>query len=268
MISDSDFNFFQNLIVADQEQLKKQLVKILNKRYETVIESDKYIYAIGNIDIALMAHLDTVFSEKNKRVFCDKEQEIFWSPDGLGADDRAGVYAILEILIKHKMRPHVIFTLDEEIGGVGAQELAKIKNPFENLKYIIQLDRRGQNDSVFYKCHNEEFESYINSFGFETNIGSYSDISFVCPAWGIAGVNLSVGYENEHTYAEYLNFNFLNFTIQKVVDMLKAASNASIFEYKTSMEICDLCGSKATIKSDKYGISLCQNCWEVLSWKN
>ena len=268
MITLSTKNLFTDLAKMSQEDLKANLVKFLKKHYKTVVEAPYYVYAIGDIDIALMAHLDTVFTEsKEKRIFCDEENEIIWSPEGLGADDRAGVFAILKIVTKHKMRPHVVFTLDEEVGGTGARELAKIKNPFENLKYIIQLDRRGQNDSVFYKCNSKEFEFYINSFDFETNIGTYSDISFVCPAWGIAGVNLSVGYENEHTNAEYLNLHYLNLTIQKVVEMLKHSSKISTFKYQED-NVCDLCGKEAVVRFDNYNLSLCHDCWEVLGWRN
>ena len=275
MITQSEYEFFSKIAVVDQKHLKTQLTKMLQKRYDTVIENEKFIYAIGDIDIALMAHLDTVFPEKEKNIFCDREREIFWSPEGLGADDRAGVYAILEILIKYKKRPHVIFTLDEELGGIGAKELAKIKNPFSNLKYIIQLDRRGKDDCVFYNCDNEEFEKYIESFGFVTNLGSYSDISFVCPAWKIAGVNLSVGYENEHSYMEYLNFTILKATIQKVLNMLDAANEASIFKYCTSNYECAMCG-KAVSKhsgimaelSDGNKYYFCPKCAEVLTWNS
>lgn len=45
-----------------------------------------------------------------------------WSPQLLGSDDRAGVYAIIQI-IEAGYKPHVIFTTDEEIGAVGAQKL-------------------------------------------------------------------------------------------------------------------------------------------------
>lgn len=59
-----------------------------------------------------------------------------WSPQGLGADDRAGIFAIIQI-IKSGLRPHIILTTDEEVGGVGADLLSKNGNPFADLRYII-----------------------------------------------------------------------------------------------------------------------------------
>lgn len=104
------------------------------------------------------------------------------------------------------------------------------KNPVE-LKYIIQLDRRGDNDCVFYDCWNEEFMNYIMQFGYEMALGSFSDISTICPAWDIAGVNLSIGYRDEHTYGERLYLNPLMRTIEKVEKMLEDIDNVPMFKY-------------------------------------
>ena len=165
--------------------------------------------------------MDTVFSQKPSQIFGDKERHVLWSPQGLGADDRAGIFAILQIL-SDGFKPHIIFTEDEEKGGIGASILAKKKNPFKDLRYIIELDRSGNNDCVFYYCDNKEFIKYIKSFGFEFDYGTYSDICDICPAWNVAGVNLSIGYFHEHSLGEYLRTDILYNTIKKVEDMLQA----------------------------------------------
>ena len=36
-----------------------------------------------------------------------------------------------------------------------------------DLKYIIELDRRGSDDCVFYQCDNHEFDAYVEKFGFQ-----------------------------------------------------------------------------------------------------
>ena len=90
-----------------------------------------------------------------------------------------------------------------------------------DLKYIIELDRRGSIDCVFYECDNPDFEEYVEDFGFVTAWGTFSDISIICPAWGIAGVNLSIGYEDEHSYIERLNIGHMLATIKKVANMLE-----------------------------------------------
>jgi hypothetical protein len=173
--------------------------------------------------------MDTVFPRPVINLYYDQNAQVLWSTEGLGADDRAGIYAILKI-ISDGFKPSIIFTTDEEQGGVGACALAEKECPIPNLKYIIQLDRRGKDDCVFYDCANTEFITYIESFGFKTQTGSFSDISFLCPRWNVCGVNLSVGYENEHSYSEILNLQFLFNTIKKVKTML-SENNIPEFEY-------------------------------------
>ena len=219
--------FFQ----LKQPQLMKAMKHYLNMKYENVISTKEYLIAVGEIPVALVAHLDTVFKEPPHDIFYDRVKNVMWSPDGLGADDRAGVYAIVQIL-KSGLRPTVIFTTDEELGCLGAETLAEqVKTPPADLKYIIQLDRRGSNDCVFYSCDNPEFDAYVESFGFVTNFGSFSDISTICPAWKIAGVNLSIGYYDEHSVSETLYVGQMYDTIRKVKHMLEAAIDAPKFEY-------------------------------------
>lgn len=94
--------------------------------------------------------------------------------------------------------------------------------PFAGPKYLIELDRQGSIDAVFYDCNTADFKSYISSFGFKEAQGSFSDISFLMSEWNICAVNLSIGYRDEHTYAETLHFDDLFETVRKVKNMLKA----------------------------------------------
>ena len=92
--------------------------------------------------------------------------------------------------MQHK--PYILFTEDEEVGGVGAKKFAAAydKNEIEpiDVKYLIELDRKGCNDMVFYECDNEEFEKYIGKFGWDSRYGTYSDICSVAPVIGKAAV--------------------------------------------------------------------------------
>lgn len=221
--------FFQ----LSQENLLKIMGRYLKSKYETVYYTKEYVAAVGDIPVALVAHLDTVFDKPPVDIFYDRVKNVMWSPDGLGADDRAGVYAIVQ-LIKKGLRPTIIFTTDEEKGALGAEALI-MDHPtaITDLKYIVQLDRRGNSDCVFYNCNNLEFEDFIEEYGFVTTYGSFSDISVICPAWGIAGVNLSIGYVDEHSYSELLYVGSMLATIKKVEKMLKEAKLEKIksFEY-------------------------------------
>ena len=232
-----DYTIFQNIAQLPQDKLLKSLAKILKTKYsaKSIITTPEYILAEGNIPIMLVAHLDTVFPQPPKDIYYDSQKQVMWSPQGLGADDRAGVFSIIKI-IKQGYKPHICFMTDEEIGSRGAVFMIRdLPQPPFDIKYIIELDRQGANDCVFYSCDNEEFEEYVESFGFVTDWGTFSDISEICPKWKIAGVNLSVGYFNEHSIGETLHTNFMYSTIKKVCKMLDAADKAPSFEYKEDM---------------------------------
>ena len=232
-----DYDLFTVIAQSTQVKLKKMLYKILKRHYTNIENTQDYILAKGDIPIALVAHMDTVFKLPPEKIYFDRSEGVMWSPDGLGADDRAGVFLILKILqnVKKDKKPTIIFTTDEECGCIGATELvADFQTVPYDLKYIIQLDRRGKIDCVFYDDINEEFEKYVESFGFESNWGTLSDISIICPSWGVSGVNLSVGYEDEHQEIETLHIKYLYLTLQKVLMMLNDVDNAQYFKYEGS----------------------------------
>jgi hypothetical protein len=216
-----------------QNRLLKVMDKFLRTKYDKVFCTKDYVIAVGDIPVALVAHMDTVFATPPENIFYDRVKNVMWSPDGLGADDRAGVYSIVQIL-KEGLKPSIILTTEEERGGIGASKiLSDFPKPPMDLKYLIELDRHGSLDCVFYDCDNPEFEEYVETFGFVTAWGTFTDISILCPGWGIAGVNLSIGYEDEHSYSELLYVGRMFSTIKKVIKMLEAASDEEVkqFEY-------------------------------------
>ena len=86
------------------------------------------------------------------------------SPQGIGGDDRCGVYMILQII--NEVRCHVLFCEDEETGGNGARAFAGSGIQMD-VNYIVEMDRRGNNDAVFYDCSNPEFTEFVCAFGFQ-----------------------------------------------------------------------------------------------------
>lgn len=191
----------------------------------------EYIYVEGDPYIMLVAHMDTVFPVPPQEIYYDAALNAMISPTGLGADDRAGLFAIAEI-VKKGYKPTILLTQGEETGGRGALKfLTQYPEAPKEMKYIVELDRQGEKDCVFYNCDNQEFETFVESYGFEHDWGTFTDISHICPKWGVAGVNLSVGYFREHTTAEVLYIDCLYATIDKVTRMLTEISKAPKFEY-------------------------------------
>lgn len=259
--------------------IKQLMLKTLQNYYnaDNIVtdENTNYIIAKGNIPVALVAHMDTVFSFPAYEFFHDKAANVLWSPQGLGADDHAGLVAILSILTEHYL-PHIILTDKEEIGGTGALQLIQDypSIPFDNLKFIIELDRQGEKDCVFYNCKNKDFEKYIEAFGFETAQGTFTDISIICPVWGIAGVNLSIGYFHEHSLGEYLNLNYYKNTVNRVKNILDNVLNTNCPRYKYIPAKTTFCNSEhyqtSSAAYDVSSLFVCSSCgkqydyWDIV----
>ena len=266
------FEILENIIKKDPLQLYESMANILRKCYgaNNIIQGDEFIYAQGETPIMLVAHMDTVFPKVPQELFWDKEKNVLWSPWGAGFDDRAGVFAIYLLLAYH-YRPSVLLTLGEEAGGYGAIEAGEIIHPIEGVKYVVELDRRGEKDCVFYDEENEDFKNYIKSFGFVEADGIFSDICLLAPAWGLPCVNLSIGYQDEHTYSERLYCNHFFATLEKVRKMLIEADKAPQFYSElTPFFFCDYC-HKPVYRNDeamfidtskRSTLCLCRNCYD------
>lgn len=229
-----EFKMMSEIFKAREQTLRKVMQSLVQRCYpkDKIYATKDYVYAVGDIPIGLIAHLDTVHPLPPREIFHDQEQRVIWSPQGIGADDRAGVYAIFS-LIQEGFRPSIVLCTQEEVGGLGADSLIQdIPEPRGDLSFLIELDRCGHDDMVFYGCDNPDFEDYIESFGFKYQNGSFSDISVIAPAWGVAAVNLSIGYEDEHTYSERLYYGRMFDTINKVRKILEAEEiSPHRFEY-------------------------------------
>ena len=223
--NDKDRRTFQQLCHLSERGVLSLVRDVLSQRYEhdKIVATPSFVYAFGDIPVALVAHADTVFRipPALDNFFYDQDRDVIWNPDGMGADDRAGVFAIIQLLKRFRLKPHVIITTGEESGCIGAGKLIAHMVQFkEPLKFMIQLDRRNRKDAVYYDCNNPEFEKFITPFGFKTEWGTFTDISVLAPVWGVAAVNLSVGYEDEHHEIERLHVDWLYETIDKVAKIL------------------------------------------------
>lgn len=177
---------------------------------------ERYVYIPGTRQdrVLLLAHVDTVWDEnylhtrlETTPVFAENLMKGSNAAVGLGADDRAGC-ALLWLL---KDSGHSLLIFDgEEHGHGGAKLLPKsnkrLLREINRHRYMISLDLQGKdcchyhgilNSRAFQRYIEEQFAPKVLSFKAGT------DISFV--ARGACGVNLSIGYERQHSAAEYLS---------------------------------------------------------------
>ena len=219
---------------------QSQLFSMLHKTYQNraIGRKGKFLLVRGDAPILLLAHLDTVHKEPVRVIRRKQGGNILTSPQGIGGDDRCGVYALVCSYERAKKKPWMLFTCDEEIGGIGAKAFAdayrkkQFPTELDEVKMLVEIDRRGSHDAVYYSCSNEDFESYITSKGFHTEYGSFSDISILAPAMGVAAVNLSSGYYNAHTTEEYINCKHLEAVMEKVAEIIEDAARDEVPRYE------------------------------------
>lgn len=235
----TDFPFLVELCKLSQHELTRFLpMKLSDYGYKNIIVEDGYIYAKGEVPVLLTAHMDTVHKQRIIDYYetIKDGKHILTSPQGIGGDDRCGIYIILQIIQKFKCS--VLFCEDEEIGAIGSSRFCKTKfiEDVGDLNYIIGLDREGYKDAVFYDCNNPKFTDYIiKNTGFTKEFGSFSDISIIAPMCGVSAVNLSCGYYFAHSKSEQIIVEDMLNTIEVVKELLKCKSEK--FEYIEDKEL-------------------------------
>ncbi len=233
----SEIAKFINLCKLSQKKMKLHLAAVLSDYYEIVVYEDGFIYAKGTDPVLLTAHMDTVhtISVQKAKIKKKKGKTIISSPQGIGGDDRCGIYMILNILETTDYRPSILFCEDEEIGGIGSNKFCKTEyaEDLKTLKFFAELDRANANDAVFYDCGNKDFQTFVcETTDFKENFGSFSDISHLSPATDVASVNLSCGYYKQHTLDEYVVFEEMENAIQATIKLIEAANDVEQFDYQ------------------------------------
>jgi len=196
--------------------------------------SKDYVF-IPSIDpnpMMIVAHVDTVRSKPLLPSGLAYQNGVFSTCDGdaLGADDRAGVYAVLRLremcLAEGVQMPHILLTDGEESGGIGVRACIKdgVLAPWmDDVTLMLEFDRAGADEAVTYSGDlPPKTKEYLKSWGWRLGHGSYTDIATLITEYETPGVNLSVGYYNQHTDKETLVVRHLEGTIETAFRMLKS----------------------------------------------
>lgn len=283
--------------------------------YMKVVIDKKWILMIPRgVDAfpLLTCHLDVVGDDRamkyrKKKYNIDSNYVVSLTDDDkkhfscLGGDDRCGV-SIACGLIPKNLGYGFLFTTDEEIGGLGVKSFvdSMIVNRDDtyditkDITCIISLDRRspkGEDEVATYGYDNKELLKVFTDRGYTEGMGSYTDCVDISEAYNIACVNLSVGYDNEHTTSEviylynmYHTFNVLNdkqLVLELTKDTYKAEvsdyyddiyslSEHTLDEYNTFTRVsCDVCGAHAPLYSSVHYGTVCKECVkEFFEWSN
>lgn len=162
---------------------------------------------------------------------------------GLGADDKNGIFICLECLRIYDVLK-VAFFVGEEIGCVGSSQVDL--EFFSDCRFIIEPDRRGGNDlitSMF--CGDVCSKDFIDAigadaFGYKEAEGTITDVGELAERGvGISCINLSCGYYDAHTDREYTVFSELENCLELVCYIIKNCTDVYPYEYEYVMSKYD-----------------------------
>lgn len=263
---------FIDVLTKTQSEMLAWLPEVLADYGYQIKVTDYMIQAISTEESqpCLVAHLDTINTKRKNSGYSygtyyqtttvtstekDRtpeeedilvtERYILLSPECkssiqcLGADDRVGVKTILDIL-ETGLRPHILFTTDEEVGCVGSRKAVE-ENALEGLKMasmLIQIDRgvheRSWHEMVTYdfdpESHKEIFDELRKTYTMAT--GSYTDVAVLGPHLDKPIVNVSASYMHEHTTDEFINLDAYKYNTQGLIKFIEWAQKQDTSEWK------------------------------------
>ena len=238
------------LLLLSQEELYARIDDIYAPMYEKEVFEGSLIFKPKNVEMypLICTHLDTINTHRDYKLTKDDialydTGEIKLHPSSqavcLGGDDRCGVFLALELMAKGV--PYAFgFFLDEEVGGIGSDNYSTIIDT-THITALVGLDRRGYNDVALYGYDNQELTEIFTKQGYKEAMGTFTDASNLAGVCGLACINLSIGYYNEHTPNEQIHFSETENTLNmlhkpEVIEAL--ASKQYLAETKQNTSNC------------------------------
>jgi len=189
----------------------------------------------GNADSypCIAAHLDQVQDGHSKDFEVVEGRDVVFGyshksreQQGLGADDKNGIWIALECLREYSDLK-VAFFVGEEVGCQGSSRCDL--SFFSDCKYIIQPDRMHGSDLITSMwcgdvCSEQFIEAitpYAVKHGYKENEGSVTDVGeLVERGVGISCLNLSCGYYNPHHDDEFTVLSELDNCLHLVCEII------------------------------------------------
>lgn len=194
---------------------EKELFHLLNKDLKEDEFGNLFI-KIGESDVMFTSHLDT--ATKALSVVNHIFDGNIIKTDGksiLGADDKAGV-TIMLYMIEHNIPGLYYFFLGEEVGCIGSKKVANVQkvNKIPGINKVISFDRRGTNSIITFQSSkrscsdkfgdalSKELNDINSTFSYKNDKNGILTDSIQFTSIYPECTNISVGYQNEHTFNE------------------------------------------------------------------
>ncbi len=239
---------------------------------------DKYgnLYAVkGEAESypCIVAHLDQVGHVNHSKDFrCIETRDIIFGYsaknhrfENCGFDDKVGIWIALECLKKYDCLKVAFFR--EEETGCGGSSNAEMSF-FENSRYVLQCDRRGNSDIItnisFTDLCSEKFIEDIEpeKWGYQATNGMMTDVlELKEKGLGVSAINLSCGYFSPHTEEEIVVkhdvqkcLRFVEHIIETCVETYPHVSSDDYwdgyYQYEMEDELYEILSNDPALSSD------------------
>lgn len=186
---------------------------------------------IGNVFITkgiterypcVAAHLDEIHAPSEREVVVEGDRiftvDRLWNRTGCGADDKNGLWAVMNLLRSEPVMKAALFVQEERSGEIAGCRGAKACNLafFDDVKYILECDRKGSSDVVstgkgdIRLCDDFIPKELLAKYGYKMVKGGKTDVvELKMRGLGIPVCNISCGYYDAHKNSEYTKFSEL-----------------------------------------------------------
>ncbi len=213
---------------SGMEERMKSFVLDCVSDVELRVETDK----IGNLFITkgeselypcIAAHLDEIHSPREREVVVEGDKiytvDRLWNRVGCGADDKNGLWVIINLLHSEPVLKVALFVQEERTGDIAGCRGARACDLsfFNDVKFVLECDRKGNSDVVYIGKDNTllcepDFipKHLLSEYGYKMVKGGKTDVvELKMRGLDIPVCNISCGYYDAHKNSEYTMFSQL-----------------------------------------------------------
>ena len=239
-----EFDLLKQLyLIHSPSGSEKKLRKFIKDWIRRNVPAAHYVVDnIGNLYVVkgdaenypcIVAHMDQVQKEHSHDFQVVETKDVLFGfslknvqLEGLGADDKNGIWIALRCLKKYPVMKCAFF-VGEEIGCIGSSKCDMAF--FTDCRYVLQPDRRGGHDLIpniggWTELCSKEFLKAIGyeAFGFKTTAGMMTDVEALKNhGLKVSAVNMSCGYYRPHSDEEYTKKSELRNTLAFVEHIIE-----------------------------------------------
>lgn len=182
------------------------------------------------------AHLDEIHNPCEREIVIEGDK-IFtvnrlWNRVGCGADDKNGLWVIINLLHSEPILKVALFVQEERTSDIPGCRGARACDLsfFSDVKFVLECDRKGCSDVVYIGkgetllCEREFIpQKLLDYYGYEMVRGGKTDVvELKMRGLEIPMCNIGCGYYDAHKNSEYIMFSELQNCLSFVRDIIQS----------------------------------------------